>query len=227
MTPARSSDRDRVYAMIMGFYATQAVRTPADLSVAEHLPEGPLRADEIAARESSDVAMTRRLLRAGVALELLEYDAATSTFSGTDLLGYLHPDSAGSLKHYAQAGPGAAWWLPALYLTDTVRSGRNHAVELYLLKFVLHDWSDEQCVTILSNIRAAMPAGARCYIAEMVLTENAPEGAALMDIAMMAAMTGQERDQAQFDTLLDHAGLRRTRVTDLAPPYALIEAVPS
>jgi len=32
----------------------------ADLSVAEHLADGPLRAEEIAARESTDVGMTRR-----------------------------------------------------------------------------------------------------------------------------------------------------------------------
>ena len=55
LTPARTSNHDRVYRMIMGFYATQVVRTLADLSVAEHLADGPLRAEDIAARESSDV----------------------------------------------------------------------------------------------------------------------------------------------------------------------------
>ena len=40
------------------------------------------------------------------------------------------------------------------------------SADLYLLKFVLHDWCDESCVEILSNVRAAMNPGARLFIAD-------------------------------------------------------------
>ncbi len=46
------------------------------------------------------------------------------------------------------------------------------AADVYLLKFVLHDWDDESCVRILSNIRAAMKPGARLFIVEMAITAH-------------------------------------------------------
>jgi hypothetical protein len=56
---------DTMFDIIMGACGTQAVRTLAGLSVAEHLSDGPLSAAEIASRESADPAMTHRVLRAG------------------------------------------------------------------------------------------------------------------------------------------------------------------
>src|SRR5689334_23026106 len=75
-------DIDRVFQMIMGSMMSQAVRTLTLMSVAEHLAAGPLDAEEIARRESADPAMTRRLLRAGVALGLLTFDTERATFAG-------------------------------------------------------------------------------------------------------------------------------------------------
>ena len=33
--------------------------------------------------------------------------------------------------------------------------------DVYLLKFILHDWKDEKAILILKSIVAAMPAGAK------------------------------------------------------------------
>ena len=44
--------------------------------------------------------------------------------------------------------------------------------DLYLLKFVPHNWDDEECVRILSTIRAAMPAGTRLFVVEMVADDD-------------------------------------------------------
>jgi hypothetical protein len=326
---------DQVFQLIMAAWGSQAVRALATLSVAEHLDAGPLTAGQVAQRESSDPAMTYRLLRAGVALGLLTYDPANGTFAGTGLLPALHKDSPATLKHYAQAAIGPAFWQPALLLPEAVRQGagqaaaalgsdvftyfgghpeeaslfgaamtdlsgpvieqaaglidvragqvvvdvggaegafacalveqhpgargivldRPHAMpgvraeterhglgdrvrgvagdffesvpagDVYLLKFILHDWDDDSCVRILSAVRRAMNPGARVCIVEMAMTAAAPApGAALMDMAMLFATTGQERELAEFQTLLTAAGLRQSRVTDLRPPYHLIEA---
>jgi len=102
---------------------------------------------------------------------------------------------------------------------------RLPSADLYLLKFILHDWDDESCRRILSNIRRAMNPGARLIIVEMVADTVTLE-ASLMDIAMMFAFTGQERDERHFESLLSAAGLRTSRTVGLHHPYRLIEAAP-
>jgi O-methyltransferase domain/Dimerisation domain len=282
-------DIDRVFQMIMGSMMSQAVRTLTLMSVAEHLAAGPLDAEEIARRESADPAMTRRLLRAGVALGLLTFDTERATFAGTPMLSVLHGDSPASLKHYALGAPSRSFWLPSLTMPETVREGVNHVTEalgaqlfeyfaehpeeaanfgmamtnlsvpiirdavgrieapsglavdvggaegafvvelvernpgltgtvlelphavpaaraaaerrgladrvsavtgdffvavpeadIYLLKFVLHDWDDEACVRILRNIRRAMRPDGRLYVVEMAISDADPSPTAAL-----------------------------------------------
>jgi len=327
-------DHDKVFELIMAGVGSQAIRTMAALSVAEHLATGPLSAGQIAERESSDPDMTYRVLRAGVALGLLEYDADTSLFSGTRLLGVLHRDAPACLKHYALAGISDAFWLPLVRMPDAVSRGGNYvremlgssafeflgrhaedarlfsramtdlstpvireasdaldvsnvvsvvdvggadgafvaellqrhphlhgvvfdlaavvpgvaeearrrgldkrltaaagdffveapAADLYLLKFILHDWDDESCRTILRNIRQAMNPGARVVIVEMTVGQNALS-AVLLDLAMMSNFTGREREASEFERLLESADLKAERISPLRAPYQLIEAV--
>ncbi|MFC5720802.1 methyltransferase [Streptomyces gamaensis] len=101
--------------------------------------------------------------------------------------------------------------------------------DLFLLKFILHDWSDEQCVEILRRAREAMNPGARVVVVDMVLGDIRPgDPAALMDFAMLVLLPGgRERSLAEFDALFAAAGLTRARVTPLQAPYAVIEAVRS
>lgn len=98
------------------------------------------------------------------------------------------------------------------------------SADIYLLKFVLHDWDDDSCELLLSNIRRAMRPAARLIIVEMAADETALE-AALMDVAMLCAYTGQERNESQYDSLLTKAGLRTARVRRLHQPYFLLEAI--
>ena len=327
-------DHGRVLELIMAGWGSQVVRTLATLSVAEHLESEELNALQIADRESSDPAMTHRVLRAGVVLGLLKYDSDKLVFVGTPMLRVLHGESPFSLKYYAQAAIGPAFWLPALLMPEAVAKGENRAREalgtdlfsyfahnqdesrkfaaamsnisspvideavsiidvaearlavdvggangafvsalvqhnaqlsgvvfdlphvvagvadelerralptritgvsgdffssipsadIYLLKFVLHDWDDESCIRILGNIRNAMNPGARLFIVEMMIANDAVStGAALMDVAMLASNTGQERDFSQFEKLLDSAHLTITRVAPVGDPYYLIE----
>jgi O-methyltransferase domain len=97
--------------------------------------------------------------------------------------------------------------------------------DYYLLKFILHDWSDESCVKILSNIRRAMNPGARVFIVEMVFSDqDISKDAALLDMVMLFGLTGQEREMAEFEKLLQAADLASVRTTPLHRPYHIIEA---
>jgi hypothetical protein len=101
------------------------------------------------------------------------------------------------------------------------------AGDVYLLKFIMHDWDDESCIRILRNIRQAMNPGARVFIVEMVMDDDSLDpGATLMDMAMLTGFTGQERSLAQYEGLLRAADLRSITVTPIRQPYEVIEAGP-
>jgi O-methyltransferase domain/Dimerisation domain len=105
--------------------------------------------------------------------------------------------------------------------------------DLYLLKFVLHDWPDAKCVEILSRCRDSMLPGGRVAIIEFLLGDLSDPGdpgadpgmIALTDLNMLATAGGQERSLAEFDVLLSRAGLRRVGVRRLGSPQSVIEAV--
>ncbi len=60
--------------MVTGHWVPQVVRAAVDLSLADHLAEGGLTADEVAQRENSASGTTFRLMRACVVLGLLTAD---------------------------------------------------------------------------------------------------------------------------------------------------------
>jgi hypothetical protein len=100
------------------------------------------------------------------------------------------------------------------------------AGDLYLLKFILHDWDDDRCVQILRRCRESMRPGARVVIIEMIVGASGDPGvAALMDLNMLVVTGGQERSVAEYDELLGRAGLQRISVWADSPPQGVIEAV--
>ncbi len=100
--------------------------------------------------------------------------------------------------------------------------------DLYLLKWILHDWNDADCTAILANCRRAMRPNGRVVILELQLGEiDDPGLASLMDLNMLVVLNGRERTRRDYDALLEAADLRIVRVTRVdAPlgPWSLIEA---
>ena len=97
--------------------------------------------------------------------------------------------------------------------------------DLYLLKFILHDWDDERAITILQRCRDAMIPGGKVAIVEMVVGEPSDPGfGALMDLNMLAVSPGLERSLEEYDALLGAACLRRTAVFTTNSPQTVIEA---
>jgi hypothetical protein len=79
--------------------------------------------------------------------------------------------------------------------------------DAYLMKHILHDWSDAECVDILSTIREAAPDGATLYNCELVVPgPDEPHLAKLFDIHMMIASTGRERTEEEYADLFEEAG---------------------
>src|SRR5262249_41125753 len=75
--------------------------------------------------------------------------------------------------------------------------------DAYMLSHIIHDWDEDQCLTILGHIRKAMNSGGRLLIAEMVLPAgDAPHPGKMLDIAMLVWPGGQERTLTEYDHLL-------------------------
>jgi hypothetical protein len=99
--------------------------------------------------------------------------------------------------------------------------------DLYLIKYILHDWDDQKCVRILANCRAALEPGGRVVVVEcLVEPTGTSSGVPLMDLNMLTVTGGRERELAEFDALFAAAGLRRIAVSP-AGPFAVIESVPA
>jgi hypothetical protein len=340
MTTDRGSVRSpdvhqKMADMIFGYWVSQTIRAFADLSLADHLADGPLTAPEVAAREGSAPETTFRLMRAGITLGLLTADAE-KRFHPTALLDTLRKNAPRSLRGMALGLTNQAQWSPWTTFVESVRKGHTQAgaalgmpffeylrqhpaqaeeftgameaitslwaldlaqvidtndvelavdvggangalvrelqqvnpalrgivfdrpdvaanvaatiassnfadrtevvggdffkavpeADLYLLKFILHDWHDANCVQILSRCREAMRPGGRVAVVEFLLDDLEDSGVmALMDVAMLAVAGGQERSLAEFDALLFEAGLRRIAVRRSGSPQSVIEAV--
>lgn len=98
--------------------------------------------------------------------------------------------------------------------------------DLYLLKMILHDWDDEECINILKSIRAAIAPGGRVTVIDYVLPEvPQPHPSNSMDLWMMIWATGRERKLSEFKLLFDAAGFSFDRVTKNPEGQSVIEAV--
>lgn len=91
---------------------------------------------------------------------------------------------------------------------------RVPSADAFVMKLILHDWNDEECVRILRTLRASAAEGARLYIVEHLITEpDEPHFSKLFDIHMMCWGSGRERTPSEYRSLLEAAGwqYRQTR----------------
>ncbi len=99
--------------------------------------------------------------------------------------------------------------------------------DTYVLKMILHDWSDEACVAILRNCRQAMMPGGRVLVIEQVIPDgNTPSFGKLLDLAMMVCLGGRERTADEFRRLFEAAGLQLSQVLPTRSLFSILEGVP-
>jgi hypothetical protein len=98
--------------------------------------------------------------------------------------------------------------------------------DAYLMRHIIHDWNDQQCLTILRNIHRAAPASATLLLIESVITPgNEPSFGKLLDLTMLVIPGGKERTEAEYRTLLAAGGFELQRIVPTAAEVSVIEAV--
>ena len=88
--------------------------------------------------------------------------------------------------------------------------------DIYLLSYVLHDWSDTDVVRILAAIGEQAPESARLRVFEHIVpADGSPHVSAFSDVAMLLLFgEGRERTEDEFRHLFDQAGWRIEAVSE-------------
>ena len=99
--------------------------------------------------------------------------------------------------------------------------------DAYILKHIIHNWSDDKCGRILALMREQLPTNGRVLICEMVIqSDHVPTPAKMLDIEMLVMTAGgKERSPEEFQDLLALAGLRLSRIVQTASPLCVLEAL--
>ena len=98
--------------------------------------------------------------------------------------------------------------------------------DIYILKHIIHDWDDEQCITILSNCRKALAPGGKVLVIEMVLpVGNEPSIGKLLDLQMLLFLPGCERTEVEYRALFAKAGLELSKIIPTPSPFSIIEGI--
>lgn len=99
--------------------------------------------------------------------------------------------------------------------------------DLHIIKWIIHDWNDEQAIEILSNCRKSIEPDGKVVLVEQVLADgNAPCHGKSMDMLMLLMEQGRERKLEEFAEIFDAAGLRLNRCIPLLGSWCAIEANP-
>jgi hypothetical protein len=105
--------------------------------------------------------------------------------------------------------------------------------DAYIMKWIIHDWDDAHATKILQNVRAVIPPDGRLIVFDRVLPTRITEGdpvtqmGTLMDLNMLVNVSGRERTEAEFRTLLGGAGFRLAAARSTASGLGIVEGVPA
>ncbi len=97
--------------------------------------------------------------------------------------------------------------------------------DAYIMKYILHDWNDEECVKILANCRTAMNEKGKVLVVDNVIAPgNDPGWGKLLDIQMLI-IGGRERTKKEFAAMFAAARLKLTRVVPTKCPLSIVEGI--
>ncbi|MCB9797111.1 MAG: hydroxyneurosporene methyltransferase [Alphaproteobacteria bacterium] len=98
--------------------------------------------------------------------------------------------------------------------------------DLYVLKFVLHDWADPQALALLAKVKAAMKPGAQLMVIELIKGASPSPWSFLSDMIMLTTFGALERSEAQYRALLAQAGFEVERAQRVEGDHFILLASP-
>ena len=99
--------------------------------------------------------------------------------------------------------------------------------DLYVMKYILHDWEESRALAILATLHRAMRPEARLLVVEdLVCGPNVPCAAKIQDVQMLVRTGGKNRTEREYRELLRAGRFETVRVVPASGDLALIETRP-
>ncbi len=97
--------------------------------------------------------------------------------------------------------------------------------DVYVMKYIIHDWDDARSRSILGNVRKAMRPGANLLLIEQfVCRPNRFCAAKINDVNMLVRTGGRNRTEKEYRDLLASSGFRPGRALPAPEGLSLLEA---
>ena len=127
----------------------------------------------------------------------------------------------GAKKNFKQYGVSDRAETVSGNFFETIPAGSD----MYFLKSIIHNLSDEQCIKLLKNIKAVLPENGKILIFEPIIENNNRYSfAKLYDIQMLVGRNeGKERTREEFKEIIKQSGLKLNRIVQTAAPFSVIE----
>jgi hypothetical protein len=113
--------------------------------------------------------------------------------------------------------------LEAVNILESVPAG----ADAYIMKSIIHDWYDPECIKILSGCRKGIRPGGRLLVVDQVVPAgNEPAMSKIVDLEMLVLPGGMERTEKEFRELFAASGFRLERIVPTPGILCIIEGVP-
>jgi hypothetical protein len=100
--------------------------------------------------------------------------------------------------------------------------------DAYILKWIIHDWNDEDAIKILQSCRRAIPSDGKLLLIEHVIKPtNELDSGRFLDVGIIALAKGRERTEQEFGEILRAAGFSLQRVLSTAGLLSILESAPA
>lgn len=99
--------------------------------------------------------------------------------------------------------------------------------DAYVLKHILHDFPESDCLTVLKNVREAIAPDGTMLVIEYVLPGNNERHIGnIIDLWLLLLLGAKERTEPQYSALFASAGFKLSKAVPTTSPVSVIEAVP-
>ena len=99
--------------------------------------------------------------------------------------------------------------------------------DAYLLKHILHDFKEPECVALLKGVREAIAPDGKLLVIEFVLGGNNERHIGnVIDLWLHLLLGAKERTLPEYTELFAKAGLKVTGAVPTNSPVSIVEAVP-
>ncbi|MFQ6623523.1 hypothetical protein Gotur_004191 [Gossypium turneri] len=133
---------------------------------------------------------------------------------------------------------GVNFDLPHVVSTTPAYNGVSHIggdmfhaipnTDAIIMKWILHDWTDEECIKILRNCKKAIPReNGKVIIVEIILKEDGSgvfdDIGFVMDLVIFVHTNGKERTKAEWKKILEGGGFSHYKIINIPALVSIIE----